>query len=713
MGILDNLNPVKTVKDGWNALSDTASKATDLAEDLIKRPAGAALDLTSKVISSVTAIDEVKIKDTFTAVGTVLTNPVKSFTSAVGLTGDAKTVSNAFTALSMLTNPVSATLTLTEVAKGRWLSEDKKVSVQQVDAFDAKSTSDLSNAWALYDQQKPQADRVASKANENKTNALSFDTDIYLIKDDPLAAAGRISDGIGKPAPGDAAVKTHGYTNAAGDQVHLQAGNGEIAYTAERDGKVITSARQMEGESRITHRGATAVLNTTEGVLRFSNKDLSLLQKDGNAEIKIGDHKITKEADGKIHVFGSNGAELQTLQLGELLIDRSIRMFRAGTNLREKAETTQPPADPAQPTVNVLMTTAGDMLAQLADGTTIQRRQEDGNVLMKLAGGKVVMIEANSGQLLILRDGKFQKLEAGTQEAEQTTAAMVNGGMQFDGRDLRFAGGNLSLDRKEMTVNGPDNKAQTIDLSETTANATTSKVTVRTDSQTVIATGNNEVATTTTDGKAFTSNLNTGTLTTPEVTVTPENIIAKQDNGADVVINRLNEVNFDGGKGPTLRRDGSMKLDERTETDSKGNVHSGDWHASMGSSSDRGTAGGTTLESKATTAAAGAKSNAGAVYGKALSGVVTYSDISALNANLSDINALIAQLAAAGLTGLIGDLQNSAASIIETINFAMPKAEAHRIALERGITAPSVLKQIEDSTNGRTPDQAVKSVTAA
>ena len=701
MSILDSLNPVKTVKDGWHALTETASKATDLAEDLIKKPAGAALDLTSKVISSVTAIDESKIKDTFSAIGTVLTNPIQTLTHAVGLTGDAKTVSTAFSALSLL-NPVGgfASLTMTEVTKGHWLSDDKKISVQQVDKFDEKKNSDLSSAWALYDKQKPNADRVASKENENKTSALTFDADIYQMKDDPLRAAGVITDATKPQTAGDAGVKTHQYTNAAGESVNVSAGDGSVRYTAKRDGQVITDAQQTATESTITHRGATAILNTAEGILRFSNRDLSVLQKDGKAEITVGNHKITKEADGKIHVFGSKGNELQCLQLGELVIDRSIHMFRAGTNLHEQAQKTPKPVvdstNPAQPAVNVLMTTAGDMLAQLADGTTIQRRQEDGNVMMKLASGQVVMVEAGSSQLLILRDGKFEKLEQGTQEAQQTKAALANGGVHVEGRDIRFTGGNLNLDSKLMTVQGPNSQQQQIDLSQTTANANTSKVTVSTNSETVEATGNNVVNTTDSEGNRSTANLDTGTLSTPQVTVTPYKIIAKQDDGQDVIIDRSNEVRFDNGKGPTLHRDGSMKLDEKTETDSKGNVHSGDWRASMGSSSGERIVASTraTLESNASNVAATAKTNAGSVYGKALSGLVTYSDISALNGDLSNINGLINQLAAAGLTDLIGDLQNSAASIVETINFAMPKAEAYRIAIARGVADPEELRQV-------------------
>jgi hypothetical protein len=696
MSILDNLNPIKAVKDGYHALTDAPAKATDLAEDLIKKPAGGAVDMTSKVISSCSAIDETRIKDTFCAVGTVLTDPVKAFTSAVGLTGDAKTVSTAFTALSML-SPVGgiSALTMTEVAKGHWLSQDKKISVQQVDKFDEKQTSDLNNVWALYDKQKPNAERTASKENESKTNALQFDASIYVKKQDPLHAEGSISD-LTKPK-GDAttAVKSHDYTNASGEQVTVRAGNGEIYYGAKKNGETVTEARQTATETTIRHHGATATLNTAEGELRFSNRDLSLLQKNGFAEITIGNHKITKEADGKIHVFGSNGQELQTVELGALVIERGIHLLRRGTNLREQAENTPLPSavsDPSKPAVNVFMTTTGDMLAQLPDGSTLQRRQEDGNVLLRLAGGKVIMVEGDTKQLLILRDGKFEKLEAGSPEAEQTHAAMADGGVRLEGSDLRFNGGHLNLDSKQMTVQGPDNHQQRIDLSQTTPSAADSKVTVTTDSQTVEANGTNQVRTTDTDGNKSTTNLDTGSVTTPQVTVTPENIIAKQDDGADVVINRLNEVKFDGGKGPTLHRDGSMKLDEQTSTDNKGNVHSGDWHASMGSySGDRAVAATrATLESNANTAVATAKTNAGTVYSKALSGIVTFSDISALQADLGNVNALINQLAAAGLTGLIAELQNSAASIIETINFATPKAEAHKAATERGVAPEKV-----------------------
>jgi hypothetical protein len=62
---------------------------------------------------------------------------------------------------------------------------------------------------------------------------------------------------------------------------------------------------------------------------------------------------------------------------------------------------------------------------------------------------------------------------------------------------------------------------------------------------------------------------------------------------------------------------------------------------------------------------------------------------------------------------LIPQLQASAATIIEAINFATPKAHAASVALSKGITAPSLIKQVEDGTYGRSAEQAVNRVLVA
>jgi hypothetical protein len=431
----------------------------------------------------------------------------------------------------------------------------------------------------------------------------------------------------------------------------------------------------------------------------------------------MGERKIVKEASGAIKLFDSHGRLLQALSVGQLLIgaDNDIHMYNAGTNLTAKvresktAQAADPAAEAKSP-VNVFMTTAGDLLAELPDGSTMQRRKEDGNVMMRLASGQVVLVEAGSGNVLILHDGKFEALVSGSEEAKKAQAALNAGGIELADNKIAFQGGALDLTHQTIAWRGPNNQRKHIDLSQTAPDAAGSTVTVKTDTQTVVATGTNQIQTTDTDGNKYDTNLTKGDVRTPEVYVAPAEIRAKQNDGKEVIIKSNNEVEFDGGKGPKLHKDGSMKLDEQTSTDSTGHVHSGSWSGSFAGAAGAERA---HLETAATNTSMNARNNANNVYSKAAGGMVTFNDISALNSELGDVSAMINQLAAAGATDLIGDLQNSCAALIETINFATPKAAACQIAMDKGITSPSVIKQIEDGTYGRSPEQAVSAVLAA
>jgi hypothetical protein len=718
MSFLDTIkDPVKAATDGWHSFTHVVSNSADMAGDLMMKPVRAGRDLTAKLVSSVTNINEGDIKDSLNVLGTTLTNPMQTLTNAVGLTGEASTVVKNISSLAMLTNPVGlAALTLTKVSDGHWLSGDKTIAVQQVDSFKGNKSADaFDTAWAAYDKQnpgsKPAAERAGSK-NETTPQSLDFSPEIYISNIKP--AADRSAD---KGAETTTAT-SRDYTNANGEQVKVTANNGEIKYNATKDGKVVTEASQTADASTISHRGATATLDTKAGRLEFSNDQLKLLQQDGRAVIELGQRKIIKDASGAIKLFDSHGRLLQALSVGQLIIgaDNDIHMFNAGTNLTDKARENKTAqvdgeaAADAKPPVNVFMTTAGDLLAELPDGSTMQRRKEDGNVMMRLASGQVVLVEAGSGHVQILRDGKFEPLTSGTDEADKAKEALIAGGIQVSGQTIAFQGGALDLKHQSIAWRGANNEHKHIDLSQTAPDAAGSQVTVKTETQTVVATGTNEVKTTDADGNKYDTDLTKGDVRTPEVYVAPQEIRAKQNDGQEVIISKENEVAFDGGKGPRLHRNGSQDLDEQTSTDSTGHVRSGSWSGSFAGAAMAQRA---QLETAATNTSMNARNNANCVYGKAAGGMVTFSDISALNSELGDVSAMINQLAAAGATDLIGELQNSCAALIETINFATPKAAACQIAMERGITSPSMIKQIEDGTYGRSPEQAVNVVMAA
>lgn len=709
MSFLDTLkNPVKAAKDGWDSLTETAAKGADLAGDLLMAPVRAGRDLAAKVVSSVTNIDENKIKDALNVVGTTLTSPMQALTSAVGLTGETSTVVQNISTLALFASPVGlAGLTMTKVAEGKWLSNDKKISVQQVESFkDQQSAAQLDSAWAAYDKQSKTSSDAASK---DTPQTLEFSPDIY--KTNAAPEANRIADKTAEKTTDT----TRQYTNANGERATVTAANGEIHYTATKDGQTVTDARQTAERTTINHAGVATELDTRPGRLSLTADQVKVMQQNGRADVQLeGKGSIVREADGRITLKDLSGTVLQTIEAGKLNIghDNDVHMYSAHADLAQKAVQAGQRTEATKPAVNVFMTTAGDLLAELADGTTLQRRKEDGNVMVRLASGQVVLVEAESARALILRDGNFVPLIEGTEEAEKAQQALQAGGVEVSGHRIEFSGGALDMQNRTMTWRNHNNSRRRIDLSRTAPQAAESQVTVETENQTVVANGTNKVETTDQQGNTYTTDVEKGDVRTPDVYVAPEEIRVKQNDGHEVIVAKDNEVKFDDGKGPQLHKDGSMKLDEQTETDREGHVRSGSWQGSANGDVAYMSRDG--LEIAATNVSLNARNNANHIYSKACGGTVTFGDISALNSELGSVTAMINKLAAMGCTDLIAQLQNSCAAIIETINFATPKARACQIAMEQGITSPSVIKQIEDGTyNSRSPEQAVAHVLKA
>jgi hypothetical protein len=187
-----------------------------------------------------------------------------------------------------------------------------------------------------------------------------------------------------------------------------------------------------------------------------------------------------------------------------------------------------------------------------------------------------------------------------------------------------------------------------------------------------------------------------------------ETRIHHHDGRKDTIVTANNTVKFDGGDGPILNSNGSMKLDEQTFVDSHGHVSSGSWSASAGTSERT-----SPIETSVATTSSNAAAAALNVYGRAACGMVTLSDIGALNQSLADISSLMSQLMAQGRGDLMGELQSACSAVVEAINFATPKAQAAQIAMDHGITSPFIIKEIEDGSSGRTPTQAANNVLVA
>lgn len=671
MGFLDNVNPVKAVKDGWNAVTETAGKATDLVTETLSKPVEAtkslfnsAVETTKSVVSSVTNIDLKSLSSKLTGLGTILTNPVGTVVNGVSstlLSSDAQAVVKNISALALATNPMAlaASLTIAQVSPNKWMSADKTIQIEKVDSLAGnKDVIDFNDFWKMYDEQNKSESTETAKTNKPQTTGEVVD----------FGAAGDIYRSDRAQQTKDAKE----FTNAAGEQVTVTAREGEIAYTATKDGKVVTRASQTAEQSTITHKGETATLDRQTGVLNFTSEQVKILQTAERAEVNIEGGRRAVRENGEIKIYDSKGNCLQTLKPNEIKIGTGdIQVFTNGTDLNAKADQQQASqAQEIDPEIKLLLTPDGDALATLKDGSRIHIRKQ-GDALILLQNGGKLIVEA-SGRVLKATDKGF--VPVSTEDGAEGPNAVNTGGVQVKDGQIQFEGGSIRLDQDIMIqFRNKFQQLRQVNLGRKAGQQPQAEQAVRveTPEQTVVA-QENKMTTSDAEGNTFTTDIAKGSVDMPEVSVAQDEIRVKHEDREDTIIKSNNQVSFEGGKGPELREDGSMKLDEQTETDAEGNVRSGGWQASSYSGSAASLEAGK-LDARAMNAAMSAKDSAQSVYAKALSGRVTMSDIGELNGSLGSVTAMINMLAAAGRTDLIPQLQNSCSAIIEAINFATPR----------------------------------------
>lgn len=669
MSFLDAVkNPGKAISDGWNAVTDTASAATQKLSEAVQKPidftkslVNTAYDKGINFVSSVTNIDADKIKGTLSAIGTVVTHPISSLVqgvSAATLSTDAQSIVKNISSVALLTSPLSAGIALTQVASDRWLSADKKVSVQKVDSLkNNKDAIEFSDLWDIYDSEKSKSTGTDATATTQKP------TEAVVAGDANKPAAVR------RTADKTDGTDGRSYTNANGERAQVQVSEGRIDYTATKDGHVVTLGTQTAERSTLMHQGETATLETKVGKLSFTSEQVQVLQQNGNAEVKLQDGRRVIRKDDVLQLFDNSGHLLQEVQANLIKIGNDIKMYGRGTNLEAKADETTAEQQNSQ-TINVLATTDGEALAMLPDGSRIQLRK-DGNAIMKLSNGQVVLVEG-SGKVLILKDGSFEEISG--EKAEEMTAKVTDGRMQLQNGQINFQGGKVNLREREIEYqNGSHQmrhvKVQRHDNRAVGIRVQTPEQVVETNEQT------NVVKTTDTAGNTSTTDITKGNIETAHVNVTQEQINVKHTDGTpDTVIKSNNDVQMRGDKNKELHHDGSLKLDEQTETDAAGNVRSGSWHASAGGAFGGPMEASIQFQGKAIAVSMTAQDTAAAIRDRALRGQATYSDVAALNNDLGNVTALINQLAALGCTEYIPQLQNSCSALIETLNIAVPTA---------------------------------------
>lgn len=184
-----------------------------------------------------------------------------------------------------------------------------------------------------------------------------------------------------------------------------------------------------------------------------------------------------------------------------------------------------------------------------------------------------------------------------------------------------------------------------------------------------------------------TVDIGTTTVETTKVLDTPEQTTIKN---TDTLIKDDKTVQFKDG--PTVNPDGSVRVDKNTFVDKDNKVTSHGWESSaaQGQSSS-------VTQATAQNVAMNINGKANSMFSKANSGVVRWTEVAVLNSALGDVLSLMGVVPADSSAYAI--LMNSYGLLLEAISVATPKAQATEMALDKGITTPSLIKAASEGAS--------------
>jgi hypothetical protein len=597
---------------------------------------------------------------------------------------------------------IAQALSLIQTSSSAWRSRDGKTYVEKVDSLSNNEQAHALDSYlSMYDQQKgnikPVSATEVAPAPVTTSGTLDLSGNIYSLKQAAVERANKIAQQAGS----EGSIEASSYTNKAGESVNLTKAAGEIHYTATQAGQVVTDATWTKDKQSINYKGEKAAIDQLTHTLTYAGGGVSLTQKDGHAEIR-------EQSGLQISTDGSNSTVTDSVgQLiakveapGQVALEHHVTMFRSASTMASAVEQAKAAANTDGQT-HILVAADGSTLAVRPDGNQVELRAKDHTAVIKTRDGRVLIVQQD-GSVLILKDGQFQPL---TSENKPADTAVNQGHVKVEGLDV--GGGiikddneHLKVDVKSVQVVAQDaDKGLThIDLSQP------SQVKITQDNYTYTGNELGFIATNNQTGQVVSQyNWQTQTLETPATIIAPGHIHIKETN-TDILAD--NTVKFDGGKGPVLCGNGAMQLDERTAIDVHGTLSSSPVSQAREGGSE-------SIAQRAAATSTAADASADNVYNKALGGIVFMSDIGELNDAIGNVTGLINEAMLAGCPQLASLLESSYGRLVEALNFALPKAVAAEKAQAMGVSSPFLLKQVEDSTGGRSPEQAAEYVLKA
>lgn len=759
------------VKSAVHKVEDAATSAAHKAEDAASSLAGEVLNDAGALATKA----KTGLKDAFNSVTTAASKELASLTNSSAIQ-EVKSVASSLGIVNSAIAETTQQDNLVQSGDNRWTTKDNKFSIETVDKLQNQSETDALWAKFDADIRAHTPKRKDSPPSDATSEECRLEKPAkteppYLDFTSLLSALPKTKQTqpcevpADKPAekPGDKPVDKHAleYIDAAGNHVHVEVQPGQATYQSFNGDKLVTSAVQTADRAMLWHGGNTFTLDIKGQKLEMTNGQLKILQTQQSANIELVSGQTIIRAGDTIELKDASGKVFEQIKTGTITFG-GLPVFGSQEEMKRATDDRIGKATEAE----TYLAKDGTVRIVAANGAVLDVNK-DGRIMIHTKDGHIFVIGTDK-KMYVEKDGKFIAITEWGGDDKTT----VDGDGNITGSIFGYVNGVLhfaqaNLDVKEQVLRFRDqmNRKVKVELNHNPAEqppgqsaagepeqpagssgqqvgtgapaetagqpqATAAGIKIDVDRLgTFSGTANNDIVTTTlTNGETFQADIRHPSVSNKFVTVKLDEIDVNDPNDPtkkSAIIKANNDVLTDGGDGPKLFHDGSMQLDERTTFGADGMVRSGDWVYSRDPSyytsysDDRQRESMRLNEPKALAALAGAAQSASAsaqgaasdVYNKAQGGIVTMSDIGKLNSSLADITMLLNQLSGNGGTAA-AELESMLGLLSQTLDFAAPKAAAAQVAIDRGERSPFLIKEIEDSTGGRTPDQAAMRILA-
>lgn len=466
-------------------------------------------------------------------------------------------------------------------------------------------------------------------------------------------------------------------TSNSGVHTTIDGAPGSIrVQTTDSTGKPITKVEKTKDGTTVIHGSETATREGEQTVLQ--GKDYRVVVRNGIRHVLLDDDReLVRDGNGAKIIDRRTGSEIQISQnqlRTALTTGHALVLAQEKDDLETLTEQLRSKLKPGETTI-IVMTGVGTRTI-FHEGTIMDVRP-DHMTRIQTPDGHVFLMDGR-GNMFLQTDGCNVPLDRNN----------LPKFIQF--RNNKFYVGQFEIDPEsvqvvadQITVNGASG-VQTLRGRGRTATITTNNngtADVHDSDNHIHNHGDNGkivISNTNTPSASMVVDLSNQSVETEKILDTVDSTVIKETRTA---VDSRGTVNFDGGRGPILYHDGSVRVDANTFIGADLSVRSGNFCASA--------------EAKAASVAGDSGARAAGVYGKAMNGTVRWTDVADLNDALGNVMALISSVPPT--SAAYARLMASYKELVTAISVAAPKAELAETALEKGITDSATIKQLDET----------------